>query len=284
MTERGAFTDWATQQWVKLTGRRLQTPLPSWLNGPVGKTSGVGRHFFDDLAKEEGLEIRRTGSRGLLQLEQLRSGDFDPDRVKPIVRAFYERTSEFEMESWSEWCGFFKPFGRLLAIIFSRRLQQLNVPLDPLDTSGGTTTEVVQLTSPSGDVRLTAWIRELPKTGNVLYAGSYSTCRVPNRDGACVHVVFPLPTGNAIVILRPEVHDDGSLTVTSSGKAFGDPGFYFTVHRPGGRVWARYVRAMRESIHVYEGREPDEVRGDHVLRFFGLIFLRLHYRLRRRAR
>jgi hypothetical protein len=281
---RGALSDWLTQQWVKVTGRRVPAPLPEWLHGPVGKTSGVGRHFFNDLAAEEGLEVRRNGpTRGLLALERLRGPNFDPDRVSPTVRAFYERTSDFEMESWSEWCGFFKPFGRLLAIVFSRRLQQLNVPLDPLDTSGGTTTEVVQLVGATGEVKLTAWIRELPRTGNVLYAGSYLTCMVPNYGGPCVHVVFPLPTGNALVILRPEVHEDGSMTVTSSGRRFGDPGFYFTVHCSDERVWARYVRAMRESIHVYESGEPGEVRGDHVLRFFGFVFLRLHYRLRQRT-
>ena len=109
MKERGAFTDWVTQQCVKVTGRRFRTPLLAWLDGSVGKTSGVGRGFFDELAKEQDLEIRRSGSRGLLQLEQLRSPGFDPDRVTPTVRAFYERTSEFEMESWSEWCGFCEP-------------------------------------------------------------------------------------------------------------------------------------------------------------------------------
>jgi hypothetical protein len=185
------------------------------------------------------------------------------------------------MESWSEWCGIFKPLGRLLALIFSRRLQQLNVPLDPLDTSAGTTTEVLHLVDQAGHVALTAWIRELPRTGNVLYAGSYSVCRVPGHANPCVHVVFPLPNGNAIVILRPSVEADGSVTVTSSGKQFGDPGFYFTVHGQS-RAWARYVRSMRESIRVYPGNESGEVRGDHVLRIWGAVFLRLHYRLRPR--
>lgn len=46
-------------------------------------------------------------------------------------------------------------------------------------------------------------------------------------------------------------------------------------------MWARYVRALRESIHVYA--VPDGVRADHVLTLFGATFLRLHYRLLRRA-
>jgi hypothetical protein len=279
--ERGALTDWVTQQWVKVTGRRIADPIPDWLTGPIGRPNGIGKTFFEELAAERGYAIRRDGGvRGLLSIEDLRGPGFDPDLVHPTVRAFYERTSEFEMESWSEWCGLFKPFGRLLALIFSRRLQQLNVPLDPLDTSGGTTTEVLQLVKSDGSLALTAWVRELPRTGNVLYAGSYAVCRVPDYASPCVHVVFPLPNGNAIVILRPTSAQDGSMTVTSSGDGFGEPGFYFTV-RHKNRTWARYVRAMRESIRVYAA-DAGEVRGDHVLRLFGAVFLRLHYRLRPR--
>jgi hypothetical protein len=95
-----------------------------------------------------------------------------------------------------------------------------------------------------------------------------------------VKVVFPLPNGNAIVIMRPQVHADGSLSVISKGRGFGDAGFYFTVHGDD-RVKARYVRAMREQIHVYT--TADGVRADHVLWFCGVRFLQLHYRLRDRA-
>jgi hypothetical protein len=48
--------------------------------------------------------------------------------VALAVKQFYEQTSEYELDAWSEWCGLFRPFGRTLAVLFSRRLQQLNVP------------------------------------------------------------------------------------------------------------------------------------------------------------
>jgi hypothetical protein len=156
------------------------------------------------------------------------------------------------------------------------------VPLDPLDTSHGTNSEVLQLVDQSGRVTLTAWVRRLQRSGNVLYAGSYSTCQVPGSDNPCVKVVFPLPTGNGLVLLRPSVDSEGALTVTSRGRRFGDPGFYFTVHRPGPRVWARYVRRMTEAIRVYPSGDSD-VRADHTMWFGGLTFLRLHYRLRPRV-
>ena len=202
-----------------------------------------------------------------------------PPRIDESVAGFYENTADYELDAWAEWYGVFRPFGSLLAHIFSRRLQQLNVPLSALDTSRGITSEIVQLLHPeNGEVMETAWVRQLLGNGNVLYAGSYSTCNVPGYAGTCVKVVFPLPNGNAIVIMKPVAHQDGSFSVVSSGNDFGDPGFYFTVHREGGRVSARYLRSLKESIHVYSGDE-NEVRADHVLKIWGTTFLRLHYRM-----
>ena len=123
-------------------------------------------------------------------------------------------------------------------------------------------------------------MRQLVGTQNVLYAGSYSLCRPPLTPGACVRVVFPLPNGNAIMMMRPELRGDGSFAVVSHGNGFGDAGFYFTVHR-GNRVRARYVKAMREEIVVYPAEQGTGVRADHTLWFCGLRFLQLHYRLRR---
>ena len=99
----------------------------------------------------------------------------------------------------------------------------------------------------------------------------------PGYAGQCIKVCFPLPNGRAIVIMRPDVHPDGSLTVVSDGRAFGDPGFYFVVEH-NGATWARYVQTMEETIHVYPA-EAGVVRADHILRIWGRIFLRLHYRM-----
>ena len=41
------------------------------------------------------------------------------------------------MEVWSQWCPAMRPFGWLISSIFAKRLQQLNLPLRPLDTAYG---------------------------------------------------------------------------------------------------------------------------------------------------
>ena len=80
--------------------------------------------------------------------------------------------------------------------------------------------------------------------------------------------------------MRPSVDKRGALVVSSSGRHFGDPGFYFTVHAGDGAGWARYVRTLRETIEVYVD-EKGLTRADHTLSIWGLTFLRLHYRLDR---
>ncbi len=280
---RGNLIDWLTQRWVWATGRCVDLATDPWLAGPVGQTRGVGLDYFDKWAAAENLTVTRHRSgKGLLPSFAALSGpDFDSSAVAPEVAEFYERAADFEMDVWSEWSGLFRPFGFLVAAMFSRRLEQLNLPLSSLDTSWGMTSEVVQVAEPSSrKVRANAWVRTLVKTGRVIYVGSYSVATPPAAGGPCVKTVFPLPNGNAIVILRPEVMSDGSLVLESAGRRFGDPGFYFTVHHHDGTVVARYLRCFRERIHVYPAGEG-VVRADHTMSLWGLKCLHLHYRLRR---
>jgi len=281
-SRRGYITDWLTQRWVQLTGRRADLFSEPWLAGPIAPTTGIGADYFTSLASREGLQLEASdGAAGIVStFTSLRGATFDPSLIHPSVAHFYERTASYELDAWAHWCGFFRPFGWLLAKLFSRRLQQLNVPLSGLDTSRSLSNEVLQLRDPATNLtRHTVWLRRLHGSGNVLYAGFYSVCVIPGHADPCIKVVFPLPNGNAIVVMRTEAGPDGSFTVTSAGEHFGDPGFYFTVHDGSGTVWARYVRAMRESIHVFPV-ERGELRADHVLKFFGATFLRLHYRMR----
>jgi hypothetical protein len=281
--KRGYLTDWVTQQWVRATGRRILLSEFAWLDGPCGETHRIGTEFFESYARTKNLEVVRGGVRGLIrEFVGLEAGNHQLNTVSQKVKEFYERTSEFDLDSWSEWSGLFKPFGRALSVLFSTRLQQLNVPLSPMDSARGMTSDVIQMKqAATGQVVCTAWVRELRATGKVLYAGSYSLCRIPGNPNPCVRVVFPLPNGNAIVIMKAVSNGDGALSLQSMGQRFGDPGFYFTVHDGFGMAWARYVRSMQEEIRVYS-EEPGTVRADHILWLWGLRFLRLHYRMQKR--
>jgi len=167
------------------------------LDGPIGNTRIIGKSFFAEYARRRGLEVVERGTRGLMQDFSRLAGDrIDPEAVSPAVRDFYERTSEYELDAWSEWHGLYKPFGAALAVLFSRRLQQLNIPLSPLDSSKGMSSEVLQMWDRrAGQLVQTAWVRELRATGNILYAGSYSVCGVPGHPSPCVRSCFLCPMG-----------------------------------------------------------------------------------------
>ena len=279
---RGFLSDWATQRWVQLTGRKYSFDEAPWLVGPTGPTSGIGAGAIERAAECEGLvPLDQRSTSGLIpHFSELRGQSFDPERISPGVRAFYEQTSRYEIDVWSQWRGLFQPFGSLLARIFSRRLQQLNVPLAPLDTSMGIASSVTQYARPPDDrTAYTAWIRKIIGSGDILFAAAYSTTRIPGHDGPCVRVVFPLPNGNAIVLMKPVVHEDGSMSLVSKGARFGDPGFYFTIRTEGSALVARYLQSLRDLITVFALN--NEVRANHVLTLWGRDVLQLHYRMRR---
>jgi hypothetical protein len=107
------------------------------------------------------------------------------------------------------------------------------------------------------------------------------TDRVPHCETPCVKVVFPMPNGNATVILRPSVDRDGTLRLSSRGRRFGDAGFYRVQRLDGDhlRVWR--VTTLHEDFRVYVDGER-VLRCDHSIRFFGMPILHLHYRIERK--
>ncbi len=51
--------------------------------------------------------------------------------LRPEVRDFYEHTSDWRMEVWTQWNALFQPGGELISRYFGRRVQQLALPTPP---------------------------------------------------------------------------------------------------------------------------------------------------------
>lgn len=276
--------DRITQFWVKITGRKIDPKIDKWLLGPIGSPDLIGDKFIQDLAAHQQLEIMKNlpGS-GLM--DDFKVFDLHPEemyRIRPEVIDFYEHTSDYDFEIWSEWKGIFRPFGWLLALIFSRRLQQLNLPLSSMDAAKGIQSNIIKLQDPISKVNeWTIWYRILKSTGNVIYSGVYTTIQIPDKKEKYLKVIFPLPNGNATVIMRVEVLENGELLLSSDGRRFGDNGFYFTLTDHKGKYWARFVRSMHEWIKVYVD-DQQVLRADHHLKFWGFPFLELHYKMQKK--
>jgi hypothetical protein len=277
----GHGIEWGIRGWVACLGRRLPLAEPEWLNGPVGTPGRIGPDFYEGYVREAGLEARvNAPDTGLLpDFGALAGPAFDPARVHPRVREFYERTVDFKLEAWSQWSPLAYPFACVLMETVSRRIEQLNLPVGPLETSRGMTSDVIQLVDPAtGTPRHALWLRRIVATGDVVYAGFYGVATPPLASGPCVKVVFPLPHGSATVILWPEARADGSLVLHSAGKGFGDAGFYRVLQTGKSVRRVRLIRAMKETIHVYVDPEGT-LRTDHTFRFFRYTMLRLHYKI-----
>ena len=262
-----------------LFGRRVDRTDVPWLDGPTGPRR-IGPDFHRAMAAAEGLEVQSGPGLGLLpSVSALDGPGFDSSRLSAEVRDFYEHTGRYRLDVWSQWSPAFWPFGWMLINFVSRRMEQLNFPMYPLETARGMTSQIEQLVDRDGHVVFTSWLRRNLGSGVVIYSGFYSTVSAPGRP-ACVKTVFPVAGGNATVLLRPEVEADGSLSLVSAGRRFGDPGFYRVTDLGGSRLRVWYVRGFTEHFHVYPDGDGS-IRTDHFLRWWGMPVLRLHYHITR---
>jgi len=224
-----------------LFGRRMDRSQVPWLDGPTGPPR-IGTGFHRSVAAEAGLEVRTGPDLGLLPDCALLDGDgFDSRHLHPSVRDFYEHTSRYHLDVWSQWSPLFWPAGWALIHFVSRRMEQLNFPMYPLETARGMTSQVEQLVEPSGRVAFTSWLRRNLGSGLVIYSGFYSTASPPGH-GPCVKTVFPVVRGNATVLLRPEAQDDGSLKADLVGPPVRGPRL-LPHHRSRERAHSGLVRA-----------------------------------------
>jgi hypothetical protein len=267
---------------IRLFGRRVTQAEAPWLWGPFGGDY-IGDKPYEECAEREALTLTRNAAAGGLipDFAALEGDGFRVADVQPQVRDFYEHTAEFRMDVWAE-TRFPMNLGLwLLVTTISRKVNQLNFPLRALDTARGMDSEIVLLREPAGRVRYAGWYRRLADSGRVIYTGFYMTERVPHCARPCVKVVFPMPEGNATVVLRPSVDERGEFRLSSEGERFGDAGFYRVQRGSDGRVRVWRIASLKEFFRVYVD-SAGTLRCDHNVRFWGLPVLNLHYRIERK--
>jgi len=216
---------------------------------------------------------------GLLSsLTDLAGSEFDPTKVDPRIADFYEHTTRWRMDLWSQWSAYAWPFGAMITALFSRRLQQLSLPMRPLDVSYGMDSSVVHVHDKDASVVGAAWLRNMRKTGTTTYSGLYGSQTLPGSIQPSVRVVFPLPLGSVQVFLRPSVDGRGGLHLHSPLGRFGSDGAYLVLPR-GSVLNARRI-PIAEHFHLFVD-EDGNVRADHSLKLWRIPAVQLHYRMRR---
>ena len=159
----GQLLDAATRVWVRVTGRRVDVRTARWLSGPTGDVARVGDGWLAEEVVRCGGRMADVGAEaGLLPTMALLDGPgFDASKLRPEVRDFYERTSRWRLQVWAQWCSAAWPFGWLISVLFARRLEQLSLPLRPLDVAQGMSSDVRPVVGPDGRVLGTSWHRRL---------------------------------------------------------------------------------------------------------------------------
>jgi len=254
----------------------------AWLHAPMHHGAVIGDGWLADAAAAMGGRVvEGSGQAGLVaSMDHLDGPGFRAADLAPEVRDFYEHTAAWRMEVWTQWSAWAQAGGEAVARFFGRRVQQLALPMRPLDVAHGMDSRVALLVDGEGRQRSAGWIRTLRSTGEYVYSGCYSTRCLPGADRPSVHVTFPLEQGNVQVFLRPRVLPGGVLELASPSGPFGSDGAYVVVRSGAGTHASR--APIHETFRVYLDRDR-VLRTDHELRMWGATAVRLHYKLERRS-
>ena len=277
---RQTFQDWFTQQWAILRGSKIDPKEFPWLMGPFGNINGIGVDFIIQLAEKENLVIERDkNTRGLIpSIDKLYLSEIELSKLSQNIIRFYENTANYNLDLSVKWNPFFKVFGVLINKLFSNRINQLNIPTNNVEDAESIKSEIITLLDPrSNEVKYTIWLRTLKSTGKVIYSGVYGTCILPSGK-ACVKAVFPLPKGNATVIMTPSVGAFNELILDSSGKKMGDAGFYFLLNDTKGNYWSQYITSFHDRLTIRA--ENDLILAEQTLTLWNQRVLKFNYKIK----
>ncbi|GIH20275.1 hypothetical protein [Rugosimonospora africana] len=246
------------------------------------RTRYVGTGYVRDLAQVlGGTYLAAAPDVGIVaSLDELAGPEFDPARVDPLVREFYEHTTRFTLDIVPKWRMWVRPGYLLYRRLLARPLGQANLPMNQRETLRGISSRIDTITtSVDGVVGVRGWIRSFTDNDEPIYVGIYTTYRHGGRG--YVSVGFPLPQASFTATLEPRLRDGGGLVLRSRGESTTHPGHYLThVDEDSGGLITLAVHGFAEQLDVY--LRDGELRAEHAFSVFGLPFLVLHYQLRRK--
>jgi hypothetical protein len=252
------------------------------------------RHVGPNFVEREGLTTGEAPAGEVDDMAHFAGETFDPDRLHPEVRRFYERTADYEMRYRARW---HRPFrtGAALANRLTSRIEQLNLP-GPGDESwhrlesrflgiaepGSVSVDDDPADPAREDVR--AWVRTDPETGEAVFVALYAT---HHRDGdGYVNIAVPVPGGSVDTVLRPEHleldgfgdENDGARTgIRLTTDPAGDPGLF--LRTPVGPL--RVPGGQRFEVWPADGGDEPTLRATHEMWLFGRTFLTVEYEIER---
>jgi hypothetical protein len=249
------------------------------------RTRYVGTDYVRALADVTGGTYTRDATDvGIVaSLDDLAGPELDPAAVDPRVREFYEHTTRFALDIVPEWRPWVRPGYLLYRTAVARPLGQANVPMNQREAQRGIRSRIDTIdVDGDGVADVRGWIRSFAATGDPIYVGIYTTYR--HEDRGYVRVGFPLPQANFTATLAPQARPDGGLRLTTRSP-LPHAGHYLTyVDAEDRELTTLAVPGFAEQLDVHLAPGGgDEVQAEHAFWVFGLPFLVLRYRIRRKA-
>jgi hypothetical protein len=240
----------------------------------------VGADYVEQLAKVRGGTFRRNPPDvGILaSLGSLEGPTFDPGRVHPLIREFYEHTSRFRLSIIPEWRRWMKPGYEIFKRLVAQPLGQAAIPSNIEEAQRGmvSTIDTIALDGDE-EIDIRGWIRTFADSGKPIYVGIYTSFR--HEDRGYVSVGFPIPSANFTATLLPRNAGRHDLLLTSRTElAF--PGHYLSsVDSERDALTVLKLLYFQEQIFVYVA--DGELKTDHSFYLAGQRFLTLHYEIER---
>jgi hypothetical protein len=267
---------------VSLLAERVPADQLPFVVPREARTRYVGTNYVRELATVlGGSYVADAQDVGIVaSLDELTAPEFDPDQVHPLVREFYEHTTRFTLDIVPKWRLWVRPGYLLYRTLIARPLGQASVPMNQREAQRGVRGRIDTIApTRDGVVAIRGWIRSFADTDEPIYVGIYTTYRHDGRG--YVSVGFPIPHGSFTATLLPRVRPDGGLLLTSH-TPLEHPGHYLTYVDPTTReLTALAVHGFAEQLDVYV--DDGELVAEHAFSVFGLPFLVLHYRMRRKS-
>jgi hypothetical protein len=243
----------------------------------------VGGDYVEQLARARGGTFRRNPPDvGILaSLDNLQGPTFDPGRVHPLIREFYEHTSRFRLSIIPEWRRWMKPGYELFKLVVAEPLGQAAIPSNIEEAQRGMVSTIDTITLEGNDeIDIRGWIRTYADSGKPIYVGIYTSFR--HQDRGYVSVGFPIPSANFTATLLP-CNAGGHDFVLTSRTELDFPGHYLSsVDSERDALTVLKLLYFREQIFVYVA--DGELKTDHSFYLAGQRFLTLHYEIERLAK
>ena len=245
------------------------------------RTKMVGADYVEQLAGVRGGTFRRNlPDAGILaSLDELAGPSFDPAKVHPLIREFYEHTSRFKLSIVPEWRPWVKPAYELFKRFVAQPLGQAQIPSNIEEAQRGmvSTIDTIDLDGDE-EIDIRGWIRTFADTGETIYVGIYTSFRHEGRG--YVSVGFPIPGSNFTATLLPRNAAEHDFELTSrTDLPF--PGHYLSsVAAECDALTVIKLLSFEERIHVWVTDEG-ELRTAHSFTLLGQRFLTLHYEMTR---